>query len=137
MTRTLVDVFTQIEEAVRTLRKMPGDGPRCKTSSWPDFIRRFQDAYGTAKPRCLVVPTSRQISRMDEVIEWLTLVPPETAKIIWARAERYSWRRIAGVVGRDKKTCQSRFRIGIVVIAHSVNNPKPREKRAFLRKKRA
>lgn len=110
-------VMEQIQEAARTIRLLPPVKAREKFCNWPDIVQNFMDAYGYTAPTFRIVPTAKQITRLDQVIDWLTWVPPETARIIWARSEGYPWRKIAGKVGKDPKTCKERFRIGVVAIS--------------------
>jgi hypothetical protein len=115
--RTLQEVFDQIEQAVRTMRLLPRVQVKNRFCNWPEIVRSFFEAYGMDEATYKIVPTAKQISRMDEVIEWLTWLPPETARIIWARCSGLPWRTIARMAGLAPSTCESRCRIGMVVIA--------------------
>ena len=119
-----VKVFEEIQQAVHTLRLLPpADWPSSKTGYWPDVIQNFYDAYGYTAPTVRVIPTARQISRLDEVIEWMSWLPPEYARIIWARAEGFSWRQIARATPNKAapNTCRNHFRIGVCSIAHRLS----------------
>src|SRR4051794_32409981 len=116
-----IQVFEQIQRAVRTLRKLPAVKVRSKFCNWPDFIRRFEDAYGTSPAQVRIVPTARQLTELDEVIDWLAWLSrfgSEYPLVVWARAEDYSWRKIAAMAGLAPNTCKERFREGVCAIAY-------------------
>jgi len=111
------EVFEQIERSVRTLRKLPRVTVRQRFCNWPDIIRSFHEAYGYNDPDPpRIVPTAKQLTELDQAIRWLAWISQygaEYPRIIWARAERRSWRSIAGIAGLSKDTCRERFRIGL------------------------
>jgi hypothetical protein len=74
---------------------MPKGGrPASWGSNWPDVVNDWM-AYGWTPaflPR--TQPTAAQISRMDVVLEWLHLLTRDQRKVIWARANGWTWRMI-------------------------------------------
>lgn len=125
---TVTDVMAKIEGAMRTLQRMPRVGPKDYKCVWPEHIRDFWELwrqYATEsaydKPM-RIVPTAKQITELDEVLDWFWCVPRETTQIIWARSMQQSWRQIATITGLAPNTCRTRFRIGVVVLAHHARN---------------
>ena len=120
-----VEVFEQIKRAVRTLRKLPPVTVKSRFCNWPEIVRSFYEAYGyTEATMPKVVPTARQLSELDQVIGWLAWLSrygDEYPKIIWARAENYSLRRISRQVGLNKDTCKERFLEGLIALHHAIN----------------
>ena len=56
-------------------------------SSWPDFLRLAEEAYGyhpSGSPRIIVSPQA--VSRAEEAFVWLLLVPPLERTALWAWA---------------------------------------------------
>lgn len=125
--QTVTEVFEQIQRSVRTLRKLPPVSVKNRFCNWPDIIRSFYECYGWNDPDPpKIVPTARQLTELDQVISWLAWLSKygeegEYAKIIWARAERRSWRHIGTVVGLSKDTCRERFRVGMYALHHALN----------------
>src|ERR1700742_2621417 len=81
-------VIYRLEEAGATLLALPGTGwsTRLRQSSL-EIVRTAIEAYGwTDKQMRPAVPSSSQITRMDEAMGWLILIPPD----------RYVLRRIVG-----------------------------------------
>lgn len=99
----------RLAEAVVTLQRMPADRVAALNhvrACWPDAPAEW-DGYGWESAEVgRVHATSWQITRMDEVIGWLAGymdprrcgamgLPPDTGKILWLRAARWPWPRIA------------------------------------------
>ena len=121
-----LDVIAKIEGAMKTLQLMPKVGHKDYKCQWPEHIRDFWEIwrlYATEsaydKPT-RIVPTAKQIGELDEVLGWFWSVPKETTQIIWARALNRSWRDIGFITGLAPNTCRTKFRIGVVVLAHHV-----------------
>ena len=122
-------VIYRLEEAGTTLLCLPNTGhsPRLRTSSL-DMVRSAVESYGWATHQARpAVPDAARISRMDEALGWLGLIPQARhvlRRIVGARSlvspvtERYlfSWRRLAAVVGADHKAVQRWHATGIDLI---------------------
>jgi hypothetical protein len=122
-----VEVFEQIKRATRTLRKLPQQHASTRFCNWPPIIRSFYEIWRdgvTTPPR--IGLSAKQISEMDRVILWLAWMAqhpgfgPDYARIIWARAENASWRKIGCLVGLSKDTCRERFRIGLFALHFAI-----------------
>jgi Domain of unknown function (DUF6362) len=126
-----VEVFDQITRAVRTLRRLPPEHSRAKFCNWPPIIRSFYEIWRdgvTTPPRIGV--TSKQVTEMDAVIRWLAWLSQhpgfgaEYTRIIWARAEKRSWRKIGVMAGKSKDTCRERFRVGLHALLYGIQDGK-------------
>ena len=112
-------VTARLEEAGATLLALPSTGysTRLKVSHL-DVVREVceaaADSGGRIRPP---VPSAARITRMDEALGWIALIPRERTvlrRIVGARSlvspatERhlFSWRRLGGVVGADHKAVQ-------------------------------
>lgn len=115
-----VAVFEKIQRAARTMRLLPRVAVKTRYCAWPDIIQSFFDAYGYTPARLKIVPTARQLSEMDEVIGWLSwlsrAMDADAMRIVWARAEGNSWRRIARIAGKPPNACRERFRTAVAEI---------------------
>jgi hypothetical protein len=52
-----------------------------------------------------IVPSAAAITRMEECFDWLLILDPEDARIVWLRAEGVRWRQVcyrAGVCERPR-----------------------------------
>lgn len=128
------DIEDRIEEAALTLRRLPhppGSGPRGFGSSWPDYVQEQRHAYGYHQATMRVVPSARDIERMDVAITWLRLVrDPDDRRILWMRAEGRRWRSVMGAVGCSRATAWRRWTAALLTIAKHLND---KEKKATQR----
>ncbi len=107
---TASQVEERIEEAADTLRRLPEKRVQTARSSWPKFIQDCHDACGTEPtPLRRGPPAAAAIDRMDETLEWLRWLPPEDAKLVWARAEGMPWKAISWRFGFSERTAQRRW----------------------------
>ena len=126
-------VTARLEEAGATLLALPTTGysTRLKVSHL-DVVREVCEASAEGGGRIRPpVPSAARISRMDEALGWIALIPRERTvlrRIVGARSlvnpvtERhlFSWRRLGGVVGADHKAVQRWHAQGIEMIVAAV-----------------
>ena len=103
-------------------------GARGYGSSWPDYVHEAKHAYGYEKARMKVVPTPREIQRMEDALEWLMLIGGETEqaaidnrRIVWMRADGYRWRQICIQIGCVRSTAWRRWTAALVTISNRLN----------------
>lgn len=128
-------VIHRLEEAGCTLLTIPGTGysTKLRTSNL-DVVRAAEafgsDTGGRIRPP---VPSAAQITRMDEALGWITLIPQDRyvlRRIVGARSlvspstERhlYSWRRLGTVLGADHKAVQRWHATGIEMIVAELSD---------------
>ena len=128
-------VIHRLEEAGCTLLTLPGTGysTRLRTSNL-DVVRAAEafgsEAGGRIRPPA---PSAVQITRMDEALGWITMIPQDRyvlRRIVGARSlvspttERhlYSWRRLGTVLGADHKAVQRWHATGIEMIVAVLND---------------
>ena len=127
-------VTYRLEEAGATLLALPGTGysTRLKVSHL-EVVQEACEAFGgngggQIRPP---VPSASRITRMDEALGWITLIPRERyvlRRIVGARClvspvtERhlFSWRRLGGVMGADHKAVQRWHAQGIDMLVAAV-----------------
>lgn len=128
-------VTYRLEEAGATLLALPGTGysTRMRVSRLDipaEAVERLADggAPGRMRPP---VPSASRITRMDEALGWITLIPQERyviRRIVGARSlvspvtERhlYSWRRLGEAVGADHKAVQRWHGQGIDMLVAAI-----------------
>jgi len=122
-------VTYRLEEAGATLLALPASGysTRLRVSQL-DIVHSALEAYGWDKGRLRpAVPSAARITRMDEAMGWITLIPRDRyvlRRIVGARSlvspvtERhlYSWRRLGGLMGADHKAVQRWHAQGIDMV---------------------
>jgi hypothetical protein len=127
-------IVYRLEEAGATLLALPNTGysTRLKTSHL-DVVQEVTASYGLegqgrVRP---AVPSAARITRMDEAMGWIALIPKERfvlRRIVGARSlvspvtERhlFSWRRLGVVMGADHKAVQRWHAQGIDMLVAAV-----------------
>jgi len=127
------EIEDRLEEAALTLRRLPsppGSGPKGFGSSWPEVVRDTRHAYGYETARMRVVPSARDIARMEEVIAWLPLIAdPVDRRIVWMRAENHRWRQICIIAGCVRSTAHRRWLASLLTLANHLNKKEKAERR--------
>ncbi len=139
-------VTFRLEEAGSALLALPGTGwsTRLRTSSL-EIVRTAIESYGWTASRIRPpVPSPERITRMDEAMAWISLIPTDRyvlRRIVGARSlvhpitERhlYPWRRLACALGADHKAIQRWHRQGIELIVDALNRQsRPGQPSVFL-----
>ena len=125
MVISVSEVEDRFEEAALTLRRLPaGDGPRGYGSSWPEYVREQRHAYGYHETRLRVVPSAREIARMEEVLDWLKLIDAaRDRRIVWMRAEGHRWRAVCREAGLSRSAAWRRWGAALVTVARRLSAP--------------
>ena len=71
--------------------------------------------------RLRVVPSARDIQRMEDCIGWLAYLAPEDARIVWLRAEGVRWRQVCIRAGVVRSTAWRRWAASLLTIAKHLN----------------
>jgi Domain of unknown function (DUF6362) len=124
-------IIARLEEAGTTLLAMRlGSGaPRQPTSGWPEVVHEQAEAYGWNAARMRpAIPDAAAISRMDEALGWIGMIPGDRyvlRRIVGARAlvnprtqrHLYSWRQLGRLLHADYRAVQRWHSHGIELIA--------------------
>ncbi len=127
-------VIYRLEEAGTALLALPpsGYGTRLRTSQL-DVVRTAIESYGWTGGRLRpAMPDAARITRMDEAMAWIPLIPLDRyvlRRIVGARSlvspstERhlFPWRRLAALLGADHKAVQRWHAQGIDLIVAALN----------------
>ena len=138
-------VIARLEEAGTTLLSLPATGysTRLRTSSI-EIVRLAAESYGWAdRPVRPAVPSAARITRMDEAMGWIGLIPADRyvlRRIVGARSlvspmtdrHVFPWRRLGAAVGADHKAVQRWHAEGvrIIVAALAASGYRPDERGA-------
>jgi hypothetical protein len=129
-------VIYRLEEAGATLLALPGTGysTRLRTSSL-DIVRTALESYGWSEARIRPsVPSAEKITRMDEAMSWIPLIPLERyilRRVVGARSlvhpitdrHLFPWRRLGKALGADHKAIQRWHGQGIAMIVAALKAP--------------
>ena len=131
-------VVSRLEEAGRTLLSLPNTGPSTRlVQSGLEWVREASQANAAPAARIRpATPDAATITRMDEALGWITLIPRDRyvlRRIVGARSlvnpmtarHVYSWRRIATAIGADHKAVQRWHAQGIDMIVGILNGAEP------------
>src|SRR5579862_405308 len=135
-------LICRLEEAGAALLALPGTGwsTRLRGSSL-EIVRTAIENYGWTTNRIRPpVPSATQITRMDEAMSWISLIPIDRyvlRRIVGARSlvhpitERhlFPWRRLATVLGADHKAVQRWHAQGIDFIVSALCRPRIADER--------
>ena len=126
-------VVYRLEEAGATLLALPGTGWTTKMrSSSLEIVRTALEAYGWTESRIRPpVPSSAKISRMDQAMAWIPLIPLDRyvlRRVVGARSlvhpitdrHLFSWRRLGTALGADHKAVQRWHAQGIALIVQAL-----------------
>ena len=127
-------LVARLEEAGETLLLLPHRGytTRLRTSTW-NVLDEAAEAYGNHPARLhLPVPSAAKITRMDEALSWLALIPDDKYVLRRLVASRmlvspltgrhlFPWRRLATLLGADHKAIQRWHGQGIDLLLGAVN----------------
>jgi hypothetical protein len=127
-------VVYRLEEAGATLLALPGSGysTRLRTSSL-EIVRTALESYGWSDARIRPsVPSAEKITRMDEAMSWIPLIPVDRyvlRRVVGARSlvhpvtdrHLFPWRRLGKALGADHKAIQRWHGQGIAMIVQALN----------------
>ena len=138
MTLSPREIEDQFEDAALTLRRLPnppGSGAKGYGHSWPEYVHDAKQAYGYEEARMRVVPSARDIQRMEDCIGWLAYLDPEDARIVWLRAEGIRWRQVCIRAGVVRSTAWRRWVASLLTIANHLNALEKSSRKASAPKK--
>jgi hypothetical protein len=118
---TPTEVEERLEEAVRTLRRLPDHRPLGYFNTWPTVVRSAWELACMEKRPMKVLATSESISRMEECFGWLFWLTAEEARVVWMRAEKASFRVIARRFGMSRMTAWRRWASALALISAKVS----------------
>lgn len=122
---TAMEVADRFEEAVHTLKRVyvPGLKPHSYFSGWPDIVYTTWEILAQeTKPLRLGSPPPDQISRMEEVLDWMWLIDTtHERQLIWLRAKRIPWKAICRSMGYGRTKLWQDWVMTLTKIADKLN----------------
>lgn len=131
-------VTYRLEEAGAVLLALPQTGwsTKLRTSNL-EVVRAAMESYGWGeRPVRPPVPSASDITRMDEAMGWIQLIPLDRyvlRRIVGARSlvnpltdrHLFPWRRLGAALGADHKAVQRWHAEGIALIVAALNGARP------------
>ncbi len=68
------------------------------------------------------IPSAAAISRMEECFDWLMLIDPQDARIVWLRADRMRWRQVCIRAGLVRSNAWRHWAAALLTIAKKLNS---------------
>ena len=113
-----------LKKAAITLQYLPQKQFAGYASYWPDVVRSraeilLSKPYHKSRVRNI---KPAEITAMDEVLNWLFILPPEERKLVWARACNVSWRQLEDHDGRSSVTLRKIHNQSLTKIANVLSD---------------
>lgn len=117
------EISERFEDAVKTLRRLPGVRVQGYFNAWPPIIRTTMEVLQMeVEPIRLGPPSAEAISNMEETIGWIFLLDSEEERrMVWLRAARVPWRPICARLGVCRTTAYQLHKEALVKIAAALN----------------
>lgn len=126
----IANIEIALEAAARIERMMSDThkGLLEAKAHWPDYLYDQDDRKDQEPEAPKSKPTAKDIDLYERVMGWLRLlgmgIDNRTVmgkRVIWARANNYSYRQIAFMAGIPPKTCENWYKHDIRVLAGRVS----------------
>ncbi|MDE2099116.1 MAG: hypothetical protein KGL39_17815 [Patescibacteria group bacterium] len=119
MSLPIDQIADRLEEAAHTLKRMPAVSVQGYISSWPVTVNDYHESYGYNSATVhLGPPSARHISEMDEVFAWIAPLPLDDKKLLWMRALRVRWKKIARLRRCSVRTAQNHWQLALLKIVY-------------------
>jgi hypothetical protein len=124
-------VADRLELAAEVMKSLPPVRPQGYFNAWPDYAASFGDQVGQEPRLKKPLPSPRMITEADEAMLWLRWLDRDVAQILWARSNRWSWKKVCWHHGISRPTASRRYEYGLAVIALQLNGRTVQRKRSM------
>ena len=115
-------VAARFEDAAHTGRALPPVRVQGYFNVWPQIVReQWERLSADEQPRHYYPPSPEAIDRMLETMRWVHCLEVEQRHLVWMRADRHEWQRIARRFGCCVKTAQRRWQLALQIVANELN----------------
>ena len=123
-TWTIPLVMDYCEEAPSTIRRLPTDKAERYLNALPGITPTGPEPmFMEAHPAQVTLATPEEISRLEEVFEWLSHLKVRERKLVWARADKTPWDTICWECGYSRATAWRKWRYALGKICNRLNAP--------------
>jgi hypothetical protein len=124
-------VADRLELAAEVMKSLPPVRPQGYFNAWPDYAASFGDQVGQEPRLKKPLPSPRMITQADEAMLWLRWLDKDVVQILWARSNRWSWKKVCWHNGISRPTASRRYEYGLAVIALRLNGKTVQRKRSM------
>ena len=124
-------VADRLELAAEVMKSLPPVRPQGYFNAWPDYTSSFGDQVGQEPRLKKPLPSPRMITEADEAMLWLRWLDKDVAQILWARSNRWPWKKVCWHHGISRPTASRRYEYGLAVIALRLNGRTVQRKRSM------
>ena len=124
-------VADRLELAAEVMKSLPPVRPQGYFNAWPDYAASFGDQVGQEPRLKRPLPSPRMITQADEAMLWLRWLDKDVAQILWARSNRWPWKKVCWHHGISRPTASRRYEYGLAVIALRLNGKTVQRKRSM------
>ncbi|MHA1540049.1 MAG: DUF6362 family protein [Alphaproteobacteria bacterium] len=118
-------IKTWLEDAVRTLRRLPPVRVQGHKSNWPDILYTEMEKVQMGHKPIKWPASAADISRMEMALEWIQWIDEADERhLLWKRAERLPWKVICHELGASKQTLWVKWKRLMSIIVYRLNNEK-------------
>ena len=103
------DIMARFEEAVIVAKRLPPVKPQGYKTAWPDIIYTELEILQQDKKPIKILPTPEQLTRLDEVLDWIFLLTEVERKLIWLRANHEPWRDVCFKLGLCRSSANEKL----------------------------
>jgi hypothetical protein len=128
---TRATVADRLDLAADVMKSLPPVRPQGYVSAWPEYAYSFADQVGQEPRMKKPLPSPRMITQADEAMLWLRWVDKDIGQILWARSNRWPWKRICWHHGISRPTATRRYYYGLAVIVLHLNGRTVPRKRSM------
>ncbi len=112
------EVEERLEEAARTLRRLPDDRRQGYFSVWPSILHDKWEILAMEPRPMKILATPQAIDRMDECFDWILWLETNEARVVWLRAEGVRWKPICRRLGVSRATAWRWWATALMRISH-------------------
>ena len=114
-------ICDQMEDAVRTLRRLPPVKVQGYFNTWPAMKHDFGEVIDHEPQPIRLRASSEAISRMEQVFDWMPWLTVEERRLLWQRGAKVRWKTISWELGCDRSTAWRRWMIALTKVSTQLN----------------
>ena len=103
------EIMERFEEAVIVAKRLPPVKVQGCKAAWPDIIYTELEILQQDRKPIRLLPSSEQLVRLDEVLDWIFLLTEVERKLIWLRANHEPWRDVCFKLGLCRSSANEKL----------------------------
>jgi hypothetical protein len=115
-------VADQLEDAIRTLEKLPPVVVQGYFNLWPKIKYTELEILQQEKLPIKLRARTEEITRLEETFSWMCCLEDDERKIVWRRAAKVRWKSICHEFGCGRATAWRHWVFALSKIAAFLND---------------